>query len=74
MGKCSKMWQHVRTEIKVWQNVADLWPFCKNNVCPDPVSGVLGERRREERGGAAAGTTGMSHKMGVFVNEAQKWR
>ena len=31
------MWQHVRTETKVLQHVWNLWPFCANPICPDPV-------------------------------------
>ena len=31
------MWQHVRTQNKIWQYVGNLWPFYDNPVCPDPV-------------------------------------
>ena len=32
------MWQNVRAQNKMLQrNVEDLWPFCENPVCPDPV-------------------------------------
>ena len=37
VAKCGKMWQHVRTKNKRLQHVGDLWPFCENPVCPDPV-------------------------------------
>ena len=31
------MWQHVRTRSKISQNAGNLWPFCENPVCPNPV-------------------------------------
>ena len=32
-----KIWQHVRTQSRLWQNVGNLWPFRENPVCPEPV-------------------------------------
>ena len=44
VAKCGKMWQNI-TKCgaicahleQISQNVKDLWPFCENLVCPDPV-------------------------------------
>ena len=27
----------IRLDMRFWQNVGDLWPFCENPVYPDPV-------------------------------------
>ena len=45
-----KLWQPVRTLDNMWQTAGDLWPFCENPVCPDPVwkAGEL-ETQREGR-------------------------
>ena len=44
VATCGNMWQDVATcgntcklKSKMWQSVGNLWPFCENPVCPDPV-------------------------------------
>ena len=37
-GKRDNMWQHVRTQSKVWQHVGDLWPCEKTSVLTPPGS------------------------------------
>ena len=37
MSQYAKMLQHVCTRSNTLQNVWDLWPFCENPVCPNPV-------------------------------------
>ena len=38
--KCSKIMQHVATRAHLKQTISkcrEMWPFCENPVCPDPV-------------------------------------
>ena len=60
------MWQRVRAQNNILQNVRDLWPCYENPVCPDPVWKPVKVRRIRKvgigkRGSSAQGDSCYGH-------------
>ena len=60
------MWQHVRIQDNIWQNIGDLLPFYEDPVCPDPVWKPVKKRKRHTP--ARSRGVGMGQSQNVVLS------